>query len=358
MIENEKMNGLWLARHRDANVWYHIYPFAMANNTSILHVVRHKKANQSVPNLEYHLYTSRGLLIDLIKFFLVGAKTLFSKRIDYIVTFNPVPWGSVAWILAKLFRKPIILGFIGADFNYYLKQTKWKYFLRFAASHSDIVTVTGNNMKNDFIKMGMNEKNIFIYPHCVKDEWFTMVDNSTKKYDVITVCNLIPRKRVQDIILALDVLKKRGFYLKLCIVGDGIERDMLHELVQEKELEKQVHFAGWQNNVHDYMKESKIYVQASYAEGFSISLIEAIATGLIPITTLVGSEADHIREGYNGFFFEVENFEQLAEKIEFTLNKDNYFEIQQNVIKEREHFRTGTAINVSDKILKKIKNNE
>ena len=350
----QPVQGLWLARHRDANAWYHIYPVAQSEYVSLLHVVRHKKASQDIPKVKYHLYKSTCLVFDLLKIFITGFKVLLKHEIRFIVTFNPVPWGSVAWILAKIFRKPIILGFIGADFNHYLKNTKWKYFLVYASRHSSIITVTGYNMKEYFLKLGINTERIFIYPHCVKDEFFVDSQNEKRTYDVITVCNLIPRKRVQDIILAVHRLKQEGKLVHLCIVGDGLDRFMLENLAREKGVSDFVVFLGWQSDVLPFLKQSKIYVQASSSEGFSISLIEGIAAGLIPITTKVGSEEDHIKDGYNGFFFEVGDYAGLAKLIEFSLLEENYSRIQQNVLKEREYFRTKNAIQICNQIIERI----
>ena len=57
---------------------------------------------------------------------------------------------------------------------------------------------------------------------------------------------------------------------------------MLENLAREKDVLDLVHFLGWQYDVLPFLKQSKIYVQASSAEGFSISLIEGLAAGLIP----------------------------------------------------------------------------
>ena len=60
--------------------------------------------------------------------------------------------------------------------------------------------------------------------------------NENRKYDVITVCNLIPTKRVQDIILAIHLLKQEAKVVNLCIVGDGQDRLMLENLAREKDV--------------------------------------------------------------------------------------------------------------------------
>jgi len=352
---NQPVEGMWLARHRDSNAWYHIYPIARSKQTSVLHVVRHQMVNHDIPKVHYHLYKSSGLVPDLVKIFFKGFFTLLSYDIKFIVTFNPVPWGTVAWILAKLFRKPIILGFIGADFNHYLKNTKWKSFLLYASRHSDIITVTGKNMKDYFEYIGISKDKLFVYPHCVKDDLFIDSTNEQSSFDVITVCNLIPRKRVQDIIRAVSCLKQKGKAINLCIVGDGEERPMLENLSKSQGVGDNVHFMGWQTNVLFYLKQSKLYVQASSSEGFSISLIEGIAAGLIPITTKAGSEEDHIKHDFNGFFFDVGDYISLASLIEFSLKEENYKRIRLNVLKQREYFRTENAINICNEIIERIK---
>jgi len=347
------MNGLWLARHVDANAWYHMYPFAMAKNNSILYIVRHKKPLREVPNSRFHLYKSRGLIRDLISIFNRGFQVIKKENIDYIITFNPVPWGIIAWLLAKIFRKPIILGYIGADFHYHLKQTKLKYFLKFINKRSEIVTVTGSHMIGYLNKMGVNKNQIKIFPHCIAKEWFIDSKSSNKKYDVIDVCNLIKRKRVKDIINALAILKSKGIKINFAIVGDGPEKSKLENMVREKDLNDYVYFLGYQKNVLKYLKESKIYVQASNKEGLSISLIEAMAAGLVPITTVAGSEKDHIKNGYNGYFFRTGNINELATKIILAL--EEYDRLQKNVLEYRKKFDIENAINTCEKLIEIVK---
>ena len=94
------------------------------------------------------------------------------NRIDYIVTFNPAKWGLISWLLAKLFRKKVIVGFIGDDFNKHLKRKMIGKIIFYISSHSDIITVTGSNMKTVLEKKGIESDRIMLYPHCVDDSWF------------------------------------------------------------------------------------------------------------------------------------------------------------------------------------------
>ena len=343
-----KLNGLWIGKTGDANCWYHIYPFAKACQTDKLYIVRYKKAFKEIPNSCYYLYKCKGNHFDYLRYFIKGFHVLMRNRIDYIVTFNPAQWGLISWLLAKLFRKKVIVGFIGDDFNKHLKR------IFYISSHSDIITVTGSNMKTVLEKKGIESDRIMLYPHCVDDSWFKPTEPAQKIYDIIVVGQLIKRKRIQDLILALTILKNHGINLKLCILGSGPEKEYLIKVAKEKNVYNQIYFKGYQKDVKYYLDRSRIYVQASKSEGFSISLVEAIARGLVPIITMAGSEADHIKEGFNGYFYPVADTEELANKLKEAINTKNYNKIQNNILKYRYTFSITRAIETSESILRKV----
>jgi glycosyltransferase involved in cell wall biosynthesis len=58
-----------------------------------------------------------------------------------------------------------------------------------------------------------------------------------------------------------------------------------------------------------------VYVQPSYYEGFSNTILEAMACGVPVLTTDVGGTRDVIESGREGFFFEPEDHRRLASLI-------------------------------------------
>lgn len=354
MIESEvKFAGLWVAKTGDANAWYHIYPFARARNSKRLHIVRHREAFKEVPNSEYHIFKKRGFLTHPVNMFFKGFSVLKNRDIDYIVSFNPVPWGMIAWLLAKMFRKPVILGYIGSDFYYHFSKTKLKSILNFINKSSDIITVTGNHMIKPIMDGGVSRDKIFIFPHCVSDDWFDYSFNEYK-YDLITVCPLEKRKRVHDIIDAVHLLHDRGNKVRLCVLGDGPELQSLQKRASEKGLSDFVHFLGFERDVLRYLLQSKIYVQASDNEGLSLSLVEAMAAGLVPISTVAGSERDHIKDGENGYLIPIGNPPEMAEKIQATVEENNYMCLKENVLNYRHNFRMEHAIQVCEELIEQV----
>jgi len=71
----------------------------------------------------------------------------------------------------------------------------------------------------------------------------------------------------------------------LIIIGEGAEKQILKNLVKKLNLEENVHFSGFRDDVVQWMINSDIFVTASQVEGSPNSLIEAICLGLPSIAT-------------------------------------------------------------------------
>jgi glycosyltransferase involved in cell wall biosynthesis len=286
--------------------------------------------------------------------FLTGRKVIkkYRNEVDLVVTFNPTPWGIVAWIIAKLYKKKIVLGYIGNDFTA-IQYWPVSALIRYVTEKSDIVTGTGEHMIKGFSTLNIDRSRLIVYPHCLSDDFFEDQDSTIPiQFDLVTLCELIPRKRVGDVLEALLIARdKYGVLLRLCIIGDGPDFQFLRRKVEEYQLNDQVFFAGFTTEIKPLLRSAKIFVQASSLEGLSLALIEAMGLGLIPITTIAGSEKDIITDDENGLFVPIAEPEMLAEKILYALKPENYIRLKQGVFKSRDQFRGSRAIEAVDKIL-------
>jgi len=66
----------------------------------------------------------------------------------------------------------------------------------------------------------------------------------------------------------------------------------LRDFVREHDVDDSVTFTGSVENVHEYLRASDCFVFPTEREAFGISIIEAMACGLMVITTVVGGLAD------------------------------------------------------------------
>ena len=98
----------------------------------------------------------------------------------------------------------------------------------------------------------------------------------------------------------------RGFALakvpgsRLVMVGDGPLRSELESLSLSLGIADRVDFVGIQNNVSDWLAAADAFALTSVSEAASLTLLEAMATGLPVIVTAVGGNPEIVREGIDG----------------------------------------------------------
>jgi glycosyltransferase involved in cell wall biosynthesis len=99
---------------------------------------------------------------------------------------------------------------------------------------------------------------------------------------LVTVGNLIARKRHGDVMRALWLLRDEHPELRWVIVGDGPERSALHQLAAELELTARVDFRGAlaPTEALAAARTGGVFVLPSVEEAFGVAYIEAMAGGV------------------------------------------------------------------------------
>lgn len=140
--------------------------------------------------------------------------------------------------------------------------------------------------------------------------------------------------------------------IKLKIVGNGPDFTSISKLILDEKLEKNIELLGIKSNMADILKDADVYLMGSKWEGFSISLIEAAASGLAIIATDVGSNHLIVNDGINGYLTESENEEDFIEALlkmddkkleEFALNSQRIakkYDVKNMVIKIQELYES------------------
>lgn len=106
-------------------------------------------------------------------------------------------------------------------------------------------------------------------------------ERPSERTTLVTVANLIARKRHEDVLRAVWVLRERHPNLRYRIVGDGPEREPLQELAAALKIDDRVTFTG--SLTHDEAvaagRAGSIFVMPSTDEAFGVAYIEAMAAG-------------------------------------------------------------------------------
>jgi glycosyltransferase involved in cell wall biosynthesis len=86
----------------------------------------------------------------------------------------------------------------------------------------------------------------------------------------------------------------------LLLVGDGVLRTDLERQVQELGIQERVRFLGVRSDVPDILAAIDVFALTSLSEAASLTLMEAMATGLPVVVTAVGGNPDIVRDGCEG----------------------------------------------------------
>lgn len=139
------------------------------------------------------------------------------------------------------------------------------------------------------------------------------------------------QKRIFDIIEIGNLLKKWNVPFHLTLVGDESNRSTLAQRIHHLGLEDCVSIIGPLNNkeVIEQLKMHDVFLQVSEFEGLSLSLLEAIANGVIPVVSKISSGvAEIIEHGVNGFLVErgdIQGFASILRDLASCFHKFNNF---------------------------------
>jgi teichuronic acid biosynthesis glycosyltransferase TuaC len=99
---------------------------------------------------------------------------------------------------------------------------------------------------------------------------------------IVTVGNLVARKRHADVIGALAILRERHPEIRYVIAGDGPERDSLRALARSLGVEQRVQLRGRlpPDQAVAAGRSGSLFVLPSLAEAFGVAYVEAMAAGV------------------------------------------------------------------------------
>ncbi|MFP6765069.1 MAG: GT4 family glycosyltransferase PelF [Planctomycetaceae bacterium] len=141
----------------------------------------------------------------------------------------------------------------------------------------------------------------------------------------ISVARLSPEKDFPTLLRAVWILIQEFPEFRLKIVGDGHERPYLEALADDLKLQKHVEFLGECSDVPRQLTQAGFFVSATLTEGISLTVLEAMATGLPIVTTDVGGNPEIVQQGRNGRLVRAGHPELLANAMrEMLLDRDGW----------------------------------
>ncbi|MDO9512189.1 MAG: glycosyltransferase family 4 protein [Bacteroidales bacterium] len=122
---------------------------------------------------------------------------------------------------------------------------------------------------------------------------------------------------------------------KLVIAGEGEETKALHNLAQKEGVADRIEFAGWigKEKNSEYYHRSKIFVSIPESDATSISLLEAMDAGCIPVVSNLPANTEWVLNGINGLVVSNLSDDILSESLK--LDAERAVKINQELIKTK-----------------------
>jgi glycosyltransferase involved in cell wall biosynthesis len=221
---------------------------------------------------------------------------------------------------------PLVISTWGSDVLI-SPEKSWLHRLRAKQilSKADLITTDAVVSAEAIYKLGVGKERVLITPmgvesgsmgqHQKKEKPCLLVMSSRKLeslYDVATLIKAIPQ-----------IVKRAKRDVKFVVIGEGSQKNNLLNLAIKNKAIGYVEFKGVLSRealIQDY-RDSDIYVSTSLSDSTSVSLLEAMAFGLIPVVTDIPGNQEWIRDGENGFLFPKYDQVALAERIIFIINE-------------------------------------
>jgi len=186
-----------------------------------------------------------------------------------------------------------------------------------AFKSSKFVIAPSYQLQNFLIDWGIPKEKTEVIFNCVNPLEFKPDPSTSKKYDLVTVCRLVPWKGLEELIQCAKLLK-----LSLVIIGDGPLRSKLENMVLTTE--DKIKFMGNLKNsqIAKTLNQSRIFVLNSQYEATSYALIEAKMSGLPVVARENNGSSSVIQNDVDGLLVSNDRKKNLTECIRSILFDD------------------------------------
>jgi N-acetyl-alpha-D-glucosaminyl L-malate synthase BshA len=219
---------------------------------------------------------------------------------------------SVSALLARMMAMPKKLPFIttlhGTDITLVGADPSYFAISKFSMEKSDGVTAISDYLRQqtadvfgigDRIRVIKNFVNCDLYhPDRAKTSAAAYSPDGEKL--LIHLSNFRPVKRPLDCIRILAEVRRQT-PARLLMVGDGPERGPAEHLARELKVDRHVLFLGKQNHVERLIPLAHVLLVPSEMESFGLVALEAMACGVVPVTTRVGGVPEVVTDGEDGY---------------------------------------------------------
>jgi glycosyltransferase involved in cell wall biosynthesis len=221
---------------------------------------------------------------------------------------NAIYAGGYGFIGAQSGYRPFVVSAIGSDMLVdYPSSFVHRLQIEYALKRAALVTTDAESLSNAVAHAGVKPSRIVEIYFGIDPSIFNL-DGRTERGEgalrIVSTRNLYTVYGIETLIDAFTSLRgKIDARLRIC--GDGPERGALETRVREAGAGDSITFTGRLDpaGIAGELKKADLYVSTSRTDSTSVSLLEAMACGAVPLVTDLEANREWIRDGVSGLFF-------------------------------------------------------
>lgn len=176
----------------------------------------------------------------------------------------------------------------------------------------DVIAACSQGCADTFLKCNPElSKKVVIVPNCHRFDDIRgkaleePVRLSNKKLNIVTIARLGYEKGVERALMAIADLGTKKELLQYYVIGDGVQRKVIEQIIKENGLATCVTLCGSLANPYGYLKAADLLLIPSYSEAAPLVVGEAVCLGTPILSTETSSAREMIEK--NGFGWVCEN---------------------------------------------------
>lgn len=270
-------------------------------------------------------------LLIYARFFSKSLWLALTHRFDTIHAFRALPEGLVAWAVARLTFRPVVIYAHGEELTTWGKGWKYKA-MRFALRHADTVIANSDFTRQELLGMGVREERIALInpgvdvacfrPGLPCDDLRQSIGLAPEEKLILSVGRLSRRKGFDMVIRSLPELISRGIAVRHALIGIGEDQDYLGRLSRELGVEDRVHLLGHvrPEDLPRWYNACDLFVMPNReingdTEGFGMVFVEAAACGKPVIAGMAGGTGAAVVDGITGYRIDAARLEPVTDSI-------------------------------------------
>lgn len=231
------------------------------------------------------------------------------------------PWNSAAINLLPLFDMdcPVVISCRGSQINvapHDPGRVGFRDSLRATFALAMNVHCVSDAIKSEAGKYGLDAASSTVVPPAVNIDFFYPARNASSngKFRLVMTGTLTWLKGHEYALMSVRQLLDLGIKVQFDIIGEGPERQRISYTIRDLGLEECVRLHGRldQERVREILQRADAFVLASFTEGISNAVLEAMACGLPVVTTDCGGMREVVSDGVQGFLVPLREPQMMA----------------------------------------------